>query len=76
MTPQECPKARPLTNPIDVQSTKSKKIPAFHDWKDYGKISPVKNQGTYGSCWAFSAVGSLEAFWNIKKLGVPNTTFS
>jgi hypothetical protein len=35
--------------------------PASFDWRDYGKVTSVKNQGTSNSSWAFAVLGSYES---------------
>jgi C1A family cysteine protease len=35
--------------------------PATLDWREKGKVSPIKDQGMCGSCWAFSTVAFLES---------------
>ncbi len=37
-----------------------KLLPATYDMRDYGRVTPVRDQGRYGTCWAFASLGALE----------------
>ena len=49
-------------------------LPTSYDSRNYNCITSVKNQGSYGTCWAFAAMGSLEAY--MIKHGIPVGTGS
>lgn len=47
--------------PVNV--TINIEIPEAFDWRDKHIITPVKQQGQCGSCWAFTTVGAIEAMY-------------
>ncbi|KAJ1698798.1 hypothetical protein LUZ63_007310 [Rhynchospora breviuscula] len=41
-------------------------IPSSIDWRTLGAVTSIKDQGSCGSCWAFSAVATIEGINQIK----------
>ncbi len=65
--------ARGMVNAAAFPSVKGA-LPASLDWRDSGIVTPVRDQGGCGSCWAFGTVGVMEsALW---KSGTANIDLS
>ncbi|XP_077229077.1 senescence-specific cysteine protease SAG39-like [Tasmannia lanceolata] len=59
-----------LTRALETMSTFTYEnfsaVPSSMDWRKKGAVTPIKDQGQCGSCWAFSAVAAMEGITKLK----------
>jgi len=56
-----------VQNYTDNENTELRSdVPDIWNWEQQGAVSPIKNQGTCGSCWTYSTVGNIESLNYLK----------
>lgn len=59
---------------VPTGSASSTSTPYIWDWRTFGAVTPIRDQGAYGTCWAFSTNGTMEA--NMLVNGGPSVNLS
>lgn len=49
-----------VSSHTQASSLSASYVPSSIDWRSYGAVNPVQNQGQYGTCYSFSAIASIE----------------
>ncbi|CAF1350741.1 unnamed protein product [Adineta steineri] len=67
------PQAPPIHSPSRFMKVENvEDLPASFDWREHNAVTPVKDQGSVGTCWAFSTVQNVEGQWFLKSKTLTN----
>lgn len=61
-TPERYTQTRSLQPKASTPDFPRKALPATYNSNTLGYITPIRNQGNYGTCWAHGALASCEAY--------------
>ncbi|HET6495922.1 MAG TPA: C1 family peptidase, partial [Thermoleophilia bacterium] len=59
--PQDFSYAQGIQVPASRNAPLRGALPATYDLRSLGRVTSVKDQGSFGTCWAFASFGSLES---------------
>ncbi len=59
--PLAAPTVQPSARTLNAAQALAGAYPATYDLRVDGRVTPVRDQGIYGTCWVFATIGSLES---------------
>ncbi|MFC2594061.1 MAG: lectin like domain-containing protein, partial [Fretibacterium sp.] len=54
---------------LDRRSDRGDALPVSYDLRAEGRVTPVRDQGPFGTCWSFAAIGAAESSCLTQKFG-------